>query len=745
MFENYKLVFPGTNIHMITFAIIAFEIVILVYQLIFFLFRPSDKNRLWYLILLTMLIQYNIAGGLFPDPRLHISITAQNILAYGAGILMSIYFPFYIYKFLELKKLKFYAYYGSIYFLFLPFILTFVIPYLITGNLDLCRKLVVIVPFLYAVSFLYSVAKTIIKRKPDEYSQHFKEKVIGVSAALVFWIGGLSIVTFLKGEQIVEHSVTNTGFLIMTIIFVRSTIIDSRKDYQRLLKSENELQQANELLQIKVLERTKELEMANEQKINTFINLAHEIRTPITLINNYFEEYISKHDNSDELTIIKSNIEKLNSDIVNCFNEERFLKGLFPVYNHGQIICFSLLLSKKLLLFKKYAQSKNIGLIEKIDNNLYVEADPDAIDSIINNLIENSIKYTSKGGLVNVGLLSDRGSIRFSVKDNGCGIPVEMHEKIFEPYFQVYREKLKQQGMGMGLSIVNNIVKSLDGEIFINSKENEGTEFIVTIKQHHLAEGDNITNHNPQNPLGLGVFKQEIEDVTNDVKFPSILIIEDNCDMLRYLRNKLSEKYNVYVATSGRQALIKLKTIPIPNLIISDVMMEKMDGFEFLKAISDNPDYSYIPLIFLTAKTTSKDKLQGINLGAIDYISKPFSIKELSSKVESVINNAKKQKKAILRSTAGMILNQGDVILDSTDLPPGKTISQKDNFEHNCKVYQITPREKDIIDGITTGLAYKEIANKLSISEKTVKKHCENIFNKVEVSSKLEMIKKLHT
>ena len=255
MFENYKLVVPGTNIHLITCTIIIFEIMILAYQLIFFLYRPSDKNRKRYLILLSILIFYNITGGLFSDPRLSVPIYLQYILEYGSGILMSIYIPFYIYKFLEFKKLKFYAYYGSFFFLLLPFILTFVIPYSITENIDLCRKLVIIVPFLYAISFLYSFTKSVIQKTPNEKTSHYRIKVLGVFTALFFWIVGLSVVTLLKGGQIIEHSVTNFGFLIMTIIFVRSTIIDSRLEYQKLLQ----FQQANELLQIKVTERTKEL------------------------------------------------------------------------------------------------------------------------------------------------------------------------------------------------------------------------------------------------------------------------------------------------------------------------------------------------------------------------------------------------------------------------------------------------------------------------------------------------------
>jgi len=198
-------------------------------------------------------------GGLFSDPRLSVPIFIQYALEYGAVILMSIYIPFYIYKFLELPKLKFYAYYGSFYFLLIPFLLTFVIPYLITGNIDLCRNMVIIVPFFYAVSFLFAFIKSITKKMLNETTQHYREKVTVVFLSLFFWIIGLSVITFLKGGQVLEHSVTNAGFLIMTIIFIRSSIIESKLEYQKLLKTERKLQQVNKKLQTKK-ERTREME-----------------------------------------------------------------------------------------------------------------------------------------------------------------------------------------------------------------------------------------------------------------------------------------------------------------------------------------------------------------------------------------------------------------------------------------------------------------------------------------------------
>ena len=157
----------GTEMHMFTFGIVIFELVILFFQLFYFLERPSDKDRLWYLILLCLLIFYNVAGGLFPDPTIPIPTVVQNILAYSSAIFVSMFLAFYLYKAFDLKHLKRFALYGPFYFILLPFMVMFIVPYLFTGDLEFARKLVVFVPGIYGLVFL--VALTIaLKKKYNE-------------------------------------------------------------------------------------------------------------------------------------------------------------------------------------------------------------------------------------------------------------------------------------------------------------------------------------------------------------------------------------------------------------------------------------------------------------------------------------------------------------------------------------------------------------------------------------------------
>lgn len=175
-----------------------------------------------------------------------------------------------------------------------------------------------------------------------------------------------------------------------------------------------------------------------------------------------------------------------------------------------------------------------------------------------------------------------------------------------------------------------------------------------------------------------------------------------------------------------------------PDLVLSDVMMDKMDGYAFIKTLSEQDKYSHIPIILLTAKSTPTDRLKGLRLGAIDFISKPFSFEELSQKIETILDNIVRQQKAIINTS---IANLKTGKNQEADKMAQSSIS---TFEQNCKLLQLTARETEIVRLIMKGKTYKNIATALFISEKTVTKHIQNIFIKAEVSNKVELINKLN-
>lgn len=723
--------------HIVTFAITMIEIVMLVLQTIHFLQRPSDKKRLQYLILLLFLIIHNIVAGLFPDAKIPIPIGVQTIAAYFVGFLMSIYAVYYFYKVFELDGLKFYATYGALLFLLLPFLVLFVIPFLLTGNTLLSSRMAVVIPFFYGLGYIYQTARCFVKKFLEQrnagatFDKSLYQNAIAAYIFAICW-ASLPVVVFFGNFQVLAHSVTNAGFLVMTVVYVRSNIIQSRQEYNKLIQSEKKLKELNSVLKKKVKRRTRKLEEAMEARRTMFINLAHETKTPLTLINNYLTEYIRKGPETEELVVIKNNVKRLTNDIVNFFDVESYERG-FSMYNHDCVSNFTSLLNDKVALFKFAAQKKRINLTGRVAPGMFVKAHPGAVDRIVNNLIENAIKYSDEGSVIETGLYKEDECVIFYVKDSGHGIPEDQQEKVFLPYYKLSVRGKNSDGMGVGLSIVKKIVYDIQGSIDLRSEIGKGTEIRISVPLANdptLAIQEGISTADIDFAYNQILLEESIEDDK-----PFILVVDDNIDMLNFLRNKLKENFNVGVARNGREAIERLHSLPSLDLIISDVMMNEMDGYEFCKAIRKMDRYSHIPFVFLSAKGATKDRLAGLNLGAIAYIEKPFTWEELHAKIESILGNLKRHREAFVSKAYQTVMGE---------INNRPTVSQKRcSFTENCKKYHLTSREIEVIKLLMKGSPYKVISADLFISEKTVSKHVSNIFSKVGVNNKIELISRL--
>jgi len=728
------MLIPGTQMHIVTFIFVSIEIVIFFYLLIYRLARPDDKTAYLNIILIFLLIIYNITGGLLPDENMPGSFFIQEVLAYATGFITPCYFPYYVYTAFSLKKMKFHAFKGIYLFLVIPYLL-FVIVFALTNKLEDAKDLLIL-PVVFALWVIISMVKAIrYKYKNDFSSQQSKEEMAVLLLSLTPWVM-LPIIDFFNMGQDTEACITNFGFLSLFALQMKRHIREMRTEHERLINSEKQLLNWNSNLKNEVDKRTKELEIINEQRTNTFVNLAHETKTPLTLINNYLEEYITNNSPSEELDIVKRNLDKLSSDIVNLFDLEKFNKG-FAFYNHNLVCNFSEILKESVMLFKQYATGSSIEIKTNIADNIFIQADPLSINRIINNLLENGIKFSNAHSIIEVTLKKAGDIFQFSVKDYGTGIPVDMQAKVFEPYYQITNPKTNTQGMGLGLPIVKKVIDDLNGNIKVisNPKISSGTEMLITLNQYTLVKNETIISKVVPKTVAITKEELKIEEGIFDEEKQTILIVEDNITMLNYLFKKLSEKYNTYAALNGNDALKKLKELKIlPDLIITDIMMDKVDGYDFAKIISKSSSYSHIPFIFLSAKAAFTDKLHGLKLGAIDYVPKPFSIAELLQKIDSILLYAGKQKRAIW--------NKAFSIVNSNNNPP-KNGTSSDAFEQNCELYHLTTREKDIAKLICQGQKYKDIGETLFIAERTVTKHAQNIFEKTQVSNKIELINKL--
>lgn len=724
------MVLPGTEIHIVVFVILLFEIALFFFQIFYFLSRPSDQNRLWYLLLLTMIIYYNIVSGFLPDVNIPLAIPIQNCIAYSGGLLMSMYFPVYFYKTFNLNKLKFYSYGGSILFLLVPFILFFLVPYYFTGNLSLSRQLVVVVPFFYSFSFIVSLTRAIIDKGWYTYN---KEVIAGVYLGLIFW-SSLPIIVFFDGSQLLENSFANAGLLVMTILYLRKAIKDARREYENLLISEKNLKEMNKDLLIKVKERTIELEKANEQQTNTFINLAHEMKTPLMLLSNYLDDYMISNQETEELRLIKASTTKLSRDIVNLFDLGKIEKGI-DIYNHDQVSDFSVILSDILKMFKPYAAKKHVNISAVVKDAVFIKADPDSLHRLVYNLVENAIKYSKESGNVHILLeMLPENKVCFSVNDNGIGISTSFHKHLFDPYFQIRSEKNNNQGIGIGLTIVKRIIDSLHGEIKIKSSDLDGSGTSIRVclpcVMHQTATYKNNIEYEY---INIDVEKLSVNDSFFSQERPYVLIVEDNIALINYIGSKLKERYNIFVALNKTDAVEKLDKIDQLDIIISDLMMDNGNGFDLYNAVLENKKFDHIPFIFITASISQNDKIKALKMGAIDFIQKPFQINELTSKIDSILQTIEKQKFALIDS-AYKTLRKGNMRVSG---------SVENRFESSCIKFSLTSREIEIVKEIAKGKTYKNISEMLNISDKTVAKHIQNIFEKVSVTRQAELLNKL--
>ena len=242
--------------------------------------------------------------------------------------------------------------------------------------------------------------------------------------------------------------------------------------------------------------KNKNIEEMTRQKTDLFINIAHELKTPVTLISNYLEKYIKTTALSKDLHIIRKNVDKLRVDVGNFLDLEKLEQGQI-FYNHDKIIDLSNIINEKVVLFKQAALQKNICMSKKNEAGIIIKADPVAIDRILNNLIDNAIRYTDAGGAIHIKLLPGKRSVFIIIRDNGIGISMEQQKHIFSPYFQASRSKANYQGIGMGLYITKKIIDSLKGKITLESEIAKGSVFTVQLKRYVLKEDEKIEREVP--------------------------------------------------------------------------------------------------------------------------------------------------------------------------------------------------------------------------------------------------------
>jgi signal transduction histidine kinase/ligand-binding sensor domain-containing protein/DNA-binding response OmpR family regulator len=386
-------------------------------------------------------------------------------------------------------------------------------------------------------------------------------------------------------------------------------------------------------------QRMHELDM---MKIKFFTNVSHEFRTPLTLILTPMERILKQTpegDQKNQFKLIYRNAKRL-LNLVNQLLDFRKMEVQEVKFNpsEGDIVKF---IHELVNSFSDLSEKKNISFsFTSSIQELETLFDQDKVEKILFNLLSNAFKFTPENGSVQVFLdvknEGKRNFLEIKVKDTGIGIAKDKQDKIFERFFQAeVPATMVNQGSGIGLSITKEFVKIHGGTITVESVPEKGTCFTVILPITEIL-------HMEKAPLEADIAavlasdEEEFAEINSVNKKPVLLLVEDNEDFRFYLKDNLKHQYAIIEASNGKQALEKALHL-IPDLIVSDVMMPEMNGIDFCRSVKSDPHTSHIPVILLTARSSEEQKLEGLETGANDYITKPFSFEILQSRIKNLI------------------------------------------------------------------------------------------------------------
>lgn len=437
------------------------------------------------------------------------------------------------------------------------------------------------------------------------------------------------------------------AILLFIIVFISITIFIFRYFWMRKSMEAE--------LQIERMDKERQKEV-NEMKLRFFINISHELRTPLTLILAPVQEMLDKASDRwlhKQLEHVQKNTNRLLHLVNQLMDYRRAELGVFNLKVRLNLI--HNVIEKNFLFYERLAQRKRIAY--NLSSNVEgreILCDPDYMELIVNNLLSNAFKYTGEGKSITVTLKEENHKLLLQVKDTGSGIPIDKQGKVFERFYQAENEHL---GSGIGLSLVQRLVELHHGRIELESEEGVGSTFSIYLPtegsaylpEERLVESESTEEQRvyTTNNRDMYVIDTEDKESPEDEAVPketvakdrqnkeSILIVEDNPDIRQYLSEELSKTYHILKAENGEEALAIVKEQEV-SLILTDVMMPVMDGLQLCKLIKQNLRTCHIPVIILSAKTDLKEQLEGLQVGADDYIPKPFSMIMIATKIKNL-------------------------------------------------------------------------------------------------------------
>gem|GEM_PF-4039819 len=419
-------------------------------------------------------------------------------------------------------------------------------------------------------------------------------------------------------------------------------------------------------LETEVQHRTREIEEQKEHieqqaaqlvemdqlKSRFFANVSHELRTPITLINGYIDRlFRNAHDDQrNELAIALRNgkqlqhlveeildLSKIDSSNIELIPKDIELRRFVEVLMDG---------------FRSEAEHRTIDFTLHMGDRCpsYCRVDDNKLGKVLNNLISNALKFTSNGGSVHLGVdleeMNDRAQLVFRVKDTGRGIHPDDLPHIFDRYFQTAQSDVPLEGgTGIGLAFSQELSKVMQGSLQVTSTLNEGSEFELRIP--YADGGAPVLPVEPLEEPVLPPIEAEVDKPSQQKKGATLLLVEDNRDMQEFIRVSLGPDFQYKLASDGMEALEVLQHNPV-DLVVTDLMMPRMDGFHLVEKLKVKEETKGLPVILLTARAAKEDRIKGLTIGVDDYLTKPFDATELKVRISNLLGN-KQQREAGLK------------------------------------------------------------------------------------------------
>lgn len=458
------------------------------------------------------------------------------------------------------------------------------------------------------------------------------------------------------------------GIVILLALYVIHIFRKVQRKNHELKRTNIQVEQQREELAV----ANRKIEQATTRKLQFFTNVSHEIKTPLTLIlgplNKLSKELPPDSPIADDIHLIKKNADRLKRVVSQLldFRKVESNKMNMRVTEIDLVVFIEDVKS----YFETMAQSKQIQYTFQHDVlSVRLWVDTDKMEKILANLLSNAFKFTPDGGTITIRLLDHAGYVTLSVEDNGKGIQPQNLSAVFDQFFT--GDNLT--GTGIGLHLTHEFVSMHKGSIHVESEPGKRTVFFVELPKGKSHFDETCTFAPSVTELSSGVANldtREMDEIVNRTYDYTILVVEDDPDINAYLRKELKSNFRILTAVNGVVAIDILAKENI-SLVISDVMMPEMNGYELCKQVKSNIAFSHIPVILLTALSDDKQRMYGIASGADEFIQKPFNIEELKLRIVRLL-----EERARLRNAFTQELQSPAI----SNLKIGKTESMDDLF-----------------------------------------------------------------